>query len=307
MTAFSLARENEASREPRANGAAHSSGIAAGLTLLLMVLASILVVGPLGKLVGAARRLERGPGLDTDFDLRGNDEVGQLAGALRSMAGAIQVREERINARNRDMRLVLDNVGQGFSRSIVRASWRGALADRRGMVRADRGQAEVLGLPAAVRSERRGQLRARAGGRGRSVLPVDLCLDQLPKMVKKDGRTFELDYRPISRTTERSARQDHRHHHRHHRAPGTRAIRAAPARDDEHLSAADRRSPGLRASSTRRRACWSARSSQPTSIGTCRSSGGRCTRSRGTARCSASRAWRSSATRSRIGSPTRRV
>ena len=29
------------------------------------------------------------------------------------------------------------------------------------------------------------------------VLPPDLCLDQLPRLVNKDGRTYELAYRPI--------------------------------------------------------------------------------------------------------------
>ena len=80
--------------------------------ILLMAMARVVVVGPLAKLVGAAKRLEEGRGVK--IDVSSNDEVGQLAQALRTMAGAIQVREERINARNRDMRLVLDNVGQGF-------------------------------------------------------------------------------------------------------------------------------------------------------------------------------------------------
>ena len=32
---------------------------------------------------------------------------------------------------------------------------------------------------------------------GEDVLPLSLCLDQLPKLVKKDGRAYELAYRPI--------------------------------------------------------------------------------------------------------------
>ena len=63
-----------------------------------MALARILVVGPLASSRGAAKRLEAGKDLDTDVDIRSDDEVGQLAGAFRSMASAIHVREERINA-----------------------------------------------------------------------------------------------------------------------------------------------------------------------------------------------------------------
>ena len=32
---------------------------------------------------------------------------------------------------------------------------------------------------------------------GDDVLPLSLCLDQLPKLVQKDGRAYELAYRPI--------------------------------------------------------------------------------------------------------------
>ena len=75
-------------------------------------MARLVVVGPLGKLVAAAQELEHGG--KGEVDIRTSDEVGQLAGAFRQMAVATRVREDRIGARNRDMRLVLDNVGQGF-------------------------------------------------------------------------------------------------------------------------------------------------------------------------------------------------
>ena len=64
-------------------------------------------------------------------------------------------------------------------------------------------------------------------------------------MVHKNGRTFELVYRPIYDDGDIAGQGD-RHHHRRHRAAGARAIGAAPARDDEHVPASDRRSPGLR-------------------------------------------------------------
>ena len=88
-------------------------------------------------------------------------------------------------------------------------------------------------------------------------------------------------------------------------AAGARALGAAPARDDEHVSAPDRRSPGVRRVLRRGDRAGRARSpAAPTS--SCRSSSGRCTRSRATARCSASTASRRCATRSRIASTTRR-
>ncbi len=198
VTAFSLASENQARAQLERSALLTSTGIAAGLTLLLLALARILVVGPLAKLARAAKRLEEGKDVDTDVDIRSDDEVGQLAGAFRSMASAIYVREERINQRNRDMQLVLDNVGQGFlsldragvistERSRVVQDWFGPIDGTptfwdylRTFDRALGDYFEVGWL--AVIDE---------------VLPADLCLDQLPKIAHKDGRTYELSYQPI--------------------------------------------------------------------------------------------------------------
>src|SRR4051812_14084368 len=114
--AFSLGRENRAIAQIERTILVVSSAVAAGLMLLLMVMARLVLVGPLGKLVSAAEELERGDrnAGDIDVDIHTRDEVGQLAHAFRNMASAIKVREDRISARNSDMRLVLDNVEQGF-------------------------------------------------------------------------------------------------------------------------------------------------------------------------------------------------
>ena len=176
-----------------------SAAVAAGLTLLLMALARLMVVGPLSKLARAAKRVEDGKDIAADLDIRSRDEVGQLASAFRSMAAAIEVREEHINRRNEDMRLVLDNVGQGFVN--VGRSWGDrlrAVAHRRGLVRPHRGHAAVLGLPAAVRSRRSATTSRSPGWRSssRSCHPTCAWM-KLPRLVNKDGRTYELAYRPI--------------------------------------------------------------------------------------------------------------
>jgi two-component system chemotaxis sensor kinase CheA len=196
--AFSLAGENAAIVRLERTALLTSSAVATGLMLLLMAMARLVVVGPLAKLVGAAKRVEEGRGVE--IDISSNDEVGQLARALHTMAGAIQVREERINVRNHDMRLVLDNVGQGFitldlsgamseERSRIVDEWFGTVAgspklwDYLRPLDPDFGANFELGWSAVVDD----------------FLPVDLCLDQLPRTVHKDGRTFKMDYRPIFR------------------------------------------------------------------------------------------------------------
>ena len=197
-TAFSLASENGAIARLKVTALLTSTGVATGLIVLLMAMARLVVVGPLAKLVGAAKRLEEGRGVE--IDVSSSDEVGQLARALRTMAGAIQTREERINARNRDMRLVLDNVGQGF----ITIDLSGAMSEERSRI-VDEWFGPVEGSPKLWDYLR--PIDAAFGDNfevGWSAvvdqfLPVDLCLDQLPSAVHKEGRTFKLDYRPIFR------------------------------------------------------------------------------------------------------------
>ncbi len=194
--AFSLAPENAAISRLERSALVISVAVAAGLSILLMVMARLLVVGPLGALVGAARRLEEGH--QVQIDVRTRDEVGELAGAFRSMADAIRVREDRINARNNQMRLVLDNVGQGFisldpsgavsdERSRIVDEWFGALDgcpklwDCLGRVDREVGQYFEVAWSAVVDQ----------------YLPQELAFEQLPKLVRKGDLTLQLTYRPI--------------------------------------------------------------------------------------------------------------
>jgi HAMP domain-containing protein len=112
VIAFSLVHESAVIAQVQSNTLVASAAIAIGLTIMLLTIARFAIVRPLGKLVVAANRIERG--MTSDIEVRSEDEIGQLAMAFRSMAHAINSREEHIVARNRDMRLVLDNVEQGF-------------------------------------------------------------------------------------------------------------------------------------------------------------------------------------------------
>lgn len=198
VIAFSLARENQARAALARSALVTSAAVATGLTLLLMGLARLLVVGPLTKLARAARRLEKGENVTAEVDIRSRDEVGQLAGAFRSMAEAIHVREKHINQRNQDMRLVLDNVGQGF----INIGRSGAVATERSRI-VEEWFGPIEGTPLFWDYLRRfdtalgDYFEVAWTAVVDQVLPPDLCLDQLPKLVHKDGRTYELVYRPI--------------------------------------------------------------------------------------------------------------
>jgi len=129
VAAFSLKHENAAIVRLERTALLISTGVAAGLTMMLVAMARMVVVGRLAKLVAPPRGSARPRDRDRDRGVE-YDEVGQLARAFRNMAKAIHVREERINTRNRDMRLVLDNVGQGF----ITLDVSGALSEERSRI-----------------------------------------------------------------------------------------------------------------------------------------------------------------------------
>ena len=95
------------------------------------------------------------------------------------------------------MRLVLDNVGQGF----VTLDAAGTMSDERSRVIDEWFGAADPGTKLwTIRPRRRlrgAVVRIGWAAIGDDVLPLSLCLDQLPKLVQKDGRAYELVYRPI--------------------------------------------------------------------------------------------------------------
>jgi two-component system chemotaxis sensor kinase CheA len=196
VVAFSLVHENGAIAQVESNILAASAAIAIGLTILLLTIARFAIVRPLGKLVVAANRIERG--LASDIEVRSHDEIGQLALAFRSMARAINTREERIVARNRDMRLVLDNVEQGFLTLDLQARH----SEERSRVVDEWFGAPEPGAPFWSYLAR---IDPKAGERFEvgwtlitdNLMPLEASLDLLPKRIQVESRLFELSYRPI--------------------------------------------------------------------------------------------------------------
>lgn len=192
----SLARENAAISDVLRRTLLISAAIAAGITALLLAMARIFIVRPLGQLLVAANKIEQGA--STEIEIHSSDEIGQLASAFRSMSIAIRTREARINARNRDMRLVLDNVSQGFltldksariseERSRIVDQWFGAPEPRMPLgdylAKLDPKLAEWFEIGWASIEE--------------DVLPLEMALHQLPRLVHHVGRVYELAYQPI--------------------------------------------------------------------------------------------------------------
>lgn len=109
---YTLAPENTAYRESRTRLSWLSLLLAGATSLMLLVLARLLIVSPLGALVAAANQLREG-GV-ARVSVRANDEMGRLGEAFNGMAASIADRERRLAASSRELRQVLDNMVQAI-------------------------------------------------------------------------------------------------------------------------------------------------------------------------------------------------
>lgn len=159
--------------------------------------------------------------LDHAIDITGpNDELGLLSHGFKAMSRKVSElvlhiqrtardesarlerlvakRTEQLNVKNRDLRLVLDNVEQGFVTvdrearqvgecSLAIRNWLGELDPSSSLWRQlARGNAE-LEASFEVAWE---QLIA-------NQLPFQVSLEQLPRLLQLDGRHLSLEYRPL--------------------------------------------------------------------------------------------------------------
>jgi C4-dicarboxylate-specific signal transduction histidine kinase len=160
------------------------------------------VVRPVRSLVIAAAALERGE-LDHEVgppaeDAPPGDDLARLTEAFRSMARTIADRERSVRASNRDLRLVLDNVGQGFlamdgagavsqERSATIDTWFGA-------PRTGETIWSYLGRVDQVYAHRLDQAWRAAGDGPRELAGA---LARLPPSLLRDASAFELEFRVV--------------------------------------------------------------------------------------------------------------
>ena len=189
------------------------AAMALGISIIRGVAARI--IQPLAHLTKVATDIADGR-KDKRVAISTDDEIGVLGGAFnqmvqeldesyksleglnRTLENRVQARTRELGERNRDMRLVLDNVNQGF----LTMSSGGLLAEERSAI-----VSRWLGPPAPQQTFAAyvGQLDpafAEAFQLGYDVLleellPLELCLEQLPKRLHHDGRELEFSYHPI--------------------------------------------------------------------------------------------------------------
>lgn len=175
-----------------------------------------LITGPVASLSAAAAKVTE----EQDFSARATkvsaDELGLLTDAFNQMLDGLQARDRELEGhrqhlealverrtralddRNRAMRLVLDNVDQGFvtverdgslssERSRVFDDWFGvpsegqALSEHLSAKDSSVGDWFALGLETVVED----------------MIPMEVAIEQMPKRMHHAGSTYTFDYKPI--------------------------------------------------------------------------------------------------------------
>jgi HPt (histidine-containing phosphotransfer) domain-containing protein/two-component sensor histidine kinase len=196
LVVFSLAREQMLFAELSQRILVAAAATAALIAILLVSSMRALVVRRLSRLAGAAQQLERGEA--AVIEDRSSDEVGQLAHALSRMAAAIADREARIQTQNLEMRLVLDNVAQGFvvvSIHGIMSSQRSAILDEWfGRPKDGDTLSSYLAPHAANYAE---WFDAGLEAVRDAFFSPEVALDQIPKRFSAAGRNFDVSYTVI--------------------------------------------------------------------------------------------------------------
>jgi two-component system chemotaxis sensor kinase CheA len=195
--AFSLAAENQAIAVMEKRTLLISAGVGLALAAVLLALSRLLIVRPLSKLGHAAKKLESGERVEIKAD--GDDEIGELARAFGAMSNAIAAREERIRERNRDMRLVLDHVEDGF----ISVDRQGQMTDERSAIldrwfAPPKPGASFFDYLESISPEVAQWMQLGWDTLIEDVLPVECAIDALPKRFMHEGSNFEIRYTPIN-------------------------------------------------------------------------------------------------------------
>lgn len=170
------------------------AGIA--LALLSLLLMGKSVIEPLARLLDGVRRLEAGE--HVQVRLARKDELGRLGAAFDRMASTLVDRERSLRAAHARTRLVLDSTGD----ALLSSTPEGAVspeASAAAVTWFGQPQGQLWDyLPAADDTKTRQALRLGMEQLADDILPWELCVDQLPRRFVRDGRTFGVEYRPVS-------------------------------------------------------------------------------------------------------------
>jgi two-component system chemotaxis sensor kinase CheA len=152
------------------------------------------IVSPLAALSAGAQRIGAGD-LSQSIAVTSRDEIAELTRTFNEMTGSLRETVAKLDARNRDLRLVLDNVSQGLltvDRDCVMRGEHSAVLDRWfGPVLAGTTFWEYLGRVDVTASA---MFRCAWDEILDGTMPFEVAFDQLPVRVAARGRSYELRY-----------------------------------------------------------------------------------------------------------------
>ena len=167
------------------------------LTLLIAALLLRAVAEPIARLEAGVRRVTQG-GADHIIPVTSSGELGMLTQAFNEMSAALRTTKAALDERERDLNLVLEHVHQGLltmrrdgttlaQRSAIVETWLGRIPPDVPLWNALRREAPEFA--AALRSAFEAVIE--------NAMPIEVTLDQMPKVLKCRGRHLELSYQPI--------------------------------------------------------------------------------------------------------------
>ncbi len=176
---------------------AYGGLIAVGMAALVAGFLSLGMLRPLRALSVAALELGSGA-LAHRIRVSSGDEIGDVARALNDMAARLESMVGTLDQRNKDLRVVLDNVAQGL-----------VTVDREGTIAEERSCAIDRWFCSPPQGTKLWDLFADASPNVRlgfrigweqvfdGILPLELTLSQLPRRIKSGGQTFEIGCEPV--------------------------------------------------------------------------------------------------------------
>lgn len=202
-----------------------NAAVAGGLALLVGLFVSWIIGGSLARrlrrIQSATQSVAQGSFDAPPIEDPTKDEIGRLADDFNAMSGHIKnlvgtiektAAEEKarldalvarrtaeLTARNGDLRFVLDNVGQGFvtvDRTGALASERSAILER--WFGSLDGEIRIWDALARIDPTAATWLQIGWESAFDGVIPVELAVDQLPRIVRGADSTFSVEYRPMT-------------------------------------------------------------------------------------------------------------
>ncbi len=152
------------------------------------------IVSPLRALSAAAQRIDAGD-LSQPIAVTSKDEIAELSRTFNEMTGSLRETVSKLDARNRDLRLVLDNVSQGLltlGRDGVIRGERSAVLDRWfGPVSMG---TTFWDYVARIDAPASAMFRCAWDELLEEAMPFEVAFDQLPARMRAKGRWYELRY-----------------------------------------------------------------------------------------------------------------